>query len=166
MLACVRAENELLREALRRYETDILAISSSMLNGVGGVANSYPTAASSHGGGHPPWNGTHLNSVQAQAGAHRNNPYHWMAGGGGQPVPVSVGGGAGGVGPVGGGAGTVAAVGGTAVGAVGTSAHFNYSSQLAAAAARLSACSAHLSSLAAKAALQPLHTTYKMLHEE
>ena len=54
----------------------------------------------------------------------------------------------------------------TDTGAVGTSAHFNYSSQLAAAAARLSACSAHLSSLAAKAALQPLHTTYKMLHEE
>ena len=170
LLEVVQAENVVLREACRRFENDLLALSSlsgppghhKLPSCLGGPAQTqtpsglstpsdYPGRAFSeslrHGATTPPAGGFHglgskgcLNSKALNAA---------LSAAQGQPSrqPYWVG--------TPGSAGNVAA-----------STHFDASAQLAAASARLSSCAAHLASLAAKAALAPVHTTYAMLSED
>ena len=164
-MACVQAENEVLREACRRFEADLLAVSNSLgggtmpklpfgmlgsLNeprtpsGLSTPSEHYPPPPSSRGSfgstsqKHAKALHTALHNAAQSPQQSRHRDY-WIS----EQGPSN------------------------ALGmASGASAHYDASAQLAAASARLSACAAHLAGLAAKAALAPMHTTYAMLSED
>ena len=171
-LACVHAENELLREACRRFENDLLNLSASLASCGLAAASHTATPHAAPAPAHPGalrWQQQRQQSpLPPQQPSAQGSGHHVATAGGGAywmgaPLPAAVTAGQAAASVSDGGA--LQAIGG-AGGASGTSVHFSAASQLAAAAARLSACSAHLSQLAAQAALRPLHTTYAMLSED
>ena len=166
VMEVVQKENAVLREACRRFESELLGLSSAVGSPIG-ILGCHPSAAG--GGG--------AQTPSAPSG--RSTPCGFAdpssARRPGSSTPPHCGLGAGSHSPSKAVNAAISALhsqptraphlllnGGTA----GASAHFDASSQLAAASARLSACAAHLASLAAKAALAPMHTTYAMLSED